>query len=753
MLDLPQRGDISALSLSLTLFANAGASGVALDELYRHPVTQSDVQELLSSVALGGDVGPEELARLVFFAGIDLSPDGTAHVATGAEMTPAIDPDLRAVQEVVYFGAPNMGQVLSAAADLAPDAWMEVEIAVARSAFDDGTTADGALLLAAARGEVVTISDAYAVREKWIADREASTAPALDQLEEDIWILGGRVLSRFGLAGTLRAELPADAVAALEFTDNVQSVSAGESGSDDAGFAWYVDGGDVDGYELEDLLQSWQFTEYGLDGFVSAFEHTAVLEPNGDKILVGHQGFRDGAGATRVTNCPYDPALPPGMCLLPFVPDPFITPKEANEHSTAVASIIGGDISLGQDPLISDPLQRRMRSGLARGALVQGYGTTSMSHLSFSVLLQRIRVANMSFSYTSDTLCRGNDSHSKDYNALYESGLAIFKSAGNDGFATPGDCTVGSPGAALGVFPVGAYQINSTTHTEEFYLGTSRGGTSAEGAGRTIIGLMAPSMLEYAYPYYMWPLDSLGFHYEYGVEWPGVGTGPSSFCCTSAAAPVITGAAQLFRDFFYNTFSNPAMIDDPGLLYTNMLLMGSRHDEGGALMVNGFDGLTGAGKLHLRRFEGAWMDPPARYKTGWACVPFGGITEIPLSVAGGPAALSGDEDFIKVVTWWYDRRWDDGGVHDFVDLQIIRKVAGVWSPVVTANSDDNRQRLYLDEPGAYEYGIRLIGRDISSPSGEGCGPFSHRVYFAALAEDNDREVAERPLMAFQVRPE
>ena len=279
-----------SLSLSLTLFANAGASGVALDELYRHPVTQSDVQELLSSVALGGDVGPEELARLVFFAGIDLSPDGTAHVATGAEMTPAIDPDLRAVQEVVYFGAPNMGQVLSAAADLAPDAWMEVEIAVARSAFDDGTTADGALLLAAARGEVVTISDAYAVREKWIADREASTAPALDQLEEDIWILGGRVLSRFGLAGTLRAELPADAVAALEFTDNVQSVSAGESGSDDAGFAWYVDGGDVDGYELEDLLQSWQFTEYGLDGFVSAFEHTAVLEPNGDKILVGHQG-------------------------------------------------------------------------------------------------------------------------------------------------------------------------------------------------------------------------------------------------------------------------------------------------------------------------------------------------------------------------------------------------------------------------------------------------------------------------------
>ncbi len=150
----------------------------------------------------------------------------------------------------------------------------------------------------------------------------------------------------------------------------------------------------------------------------------------------------------------------------------------------------------------------------------------------------------------------------------------------------------------------------------------------------------------------------------------------------------------------------------------------------------------------------AWMDPPARYKTGWTCVPAGGSVDIPIAVPGGSASLSGDEDFIKATLWWYDRRVDDGGPRDLIDMWLHeRQPGGVWATVASSTAPDNRQRIHFEQPGPYEFRLRLQGTLITSPSGEGCGPFSHKAYFALLAEDNDREFAERPLMSGTVRPE
>lgn len=54
--------------------------------------------------------------------------------------------------------------------------------------------------------------------------------------------------------------------------------------------------------------------------------------------------------------------------------------------------------------------------------------------------------------------CNGDEAAASVVNDLFEDGTLLFKSAGNESFHTldPDDCTVTSPGAAIGAFTVGA---------------------------------------------------------------------------------------------------------------------------------------------------------------------------------------------------------------------------------------------------------------------------------------------------------
>jgi hypothetical protein len=126
----------------------------------------------------------------------------------------------------------------------------------------------------------------------------------------------------------------------------------------DAGFAWSVTGIDVTGYEAEDLFQSTQFYDRGYSGD----DLIGQIEGGAATIYNHHPGLKDGSGVRRVANCFWlDPA-----CI-------WIYPASGEPHATAVASVLLGDITAGQDSAISSVgTARRERSGVARTSDVTG---------------------------------------------------------------------------------------------------------------------------------------------------------------------------------------------------------------------------------------------------------------------------------------------------------------------------------------------------------------------------------------------
>lgn len=198
----------------------------------------------------------------------------------------------------------------------------------------------------------------------------------------------------------------------------------------------------------------------------------------------------------------------------------------------------------------------------------------------------------------------------------------------------------------------------------------------------------------------------------------------------------MAGSAALFRDWFHDVFGSA--VDNPGVLYTNLLLMGDRTDEdGGTRMTTGYDGLWGAGKLRLRTWDGEGLDGPAGWSTGSVCIDQG--ETYPITI--GTGALPSDVDVIRATAWWYDHRHDEDTDNDRVTLRISHTVGGTTYNVDDAGSD-NRRRIHIAQPTpGYVYTLKLIGTDVTSDL-EGCGDNSARVHWAWFYEDSDRETAE-----------
>jgi hypothetical protein len=497
---------------------------------------------------------------------------------------------------------------------------------------------------------------------------------------------------------------------------------------EDAGEGYTVDGPWVDGRELENLLQTTQFYDEGIYGH--PIERIAIVEPAGDIVKEDHQGLASLFGSSRFINCGDSG----------FGCD-FAQPVTGGSHSTASASVALGNITFGQDPAITTDLEQRQRSGVARENGGIGLSDSNVSFLESQVLQHNVYVLSHSASnYSIDELCEGEDAISCTFNYLYEEGVASFNSAGNRGHADTNDCKVGSPGSAIGVYSVGAYKVNLDDE-EVVYDGSSRGGTSTEGKGRTVVGGMAPSRFEYPYPHYRWPLDTSLLPYEYGTDWDNLPGPPNAYARTSSAAPALAGSASLFRHWYTHNVSRS--IDDPGRLYTAMMLMSDRTTELGK-SVNYFDGVWGAGKLRLRKLNNAGLDGPAWWRCGEICVDDG--TNVFLNLP----PLSGDEDVIKAVIWWYDRRheWGMPGVDD-IDLTLQLQSGSNWFDVLVSESSDNRERIHYTAPGAGTYRLKIRGESVTT-SFEGCWLNSMRVYYSYLIEDSDREAWEG---LQEVRPE
>jgi len=568
----------------------------------------------------------------------------------------------------------------------------------------------------------------------WLDDRRRAATPFLDALSAEVQALGGTVTEVDLLSGILSADLPAGTLPTLLESGLVDRVDLASPPQDDgAGWVAPFISTPITGTDLNDLIQSNRFTLSGYDG---TGQRIGVVESNAAKVFDSHPGFNG-----RFENCKR------GVFGNQCNPN---SPTVGKDHPTAVASIAIGSILNNEDPTISPGVARDDRSGVATGATAMG---VTANYQGF--MLERltdpdneIDLSTHSWSQSNDPTCAGTNSVSRRFNTLFESGQAVFKSAGNTG--APGltaddpdcalpsslgvdDCRVGAPGSAIGVFTISGIEFPSNASVR--HRCSARGGTSVEGGGRSIIDMATPTRHAFPYPHYDRPTDAQGNPYFYGAEW-NTGLGPSDFGATSGATPVAAGAAALFRHWFADNFSSGAM-DDPGILYANLLLMGDMFSFTAtpSLVTKGYDNLTGAGRLRLRRFDNTMLKAPMAWSTGSRCVLNGQSTTIIL--AGG--ALHSDVDVVKATAYFYDLDHDQGGDLSDVDMFLEREAyPGFWLQIKADTSADHKKRVAELAPATgVRYRLRFHGTNISNTGGP-CGPNSQNIKWAYFFESSDR---------------
>ena len=179
------------------------------------------------------------------------------------------------------------------------------------------------------------------------------------------------------------------------------------------------------------------------------------------------------------------------------------------------------------------------------------------------------------------------------------------------------------------------------------------------------------------------------------------------------------------------------MIDNPGILFANLLLMGDGYDQTDNYMDYGYDNLYGAGRLRARKWDISGMDHPWEWATGWTCVGHGKVKTIPIN---GGYAIPWDINMMKAVIWWYDPRHDDDGTVDDIDISLF-KTNGTWL-AGSYSYHDNKERFIYDPSGL---AVKLVIHGYSVTGDDtGCGSDSMKVFFAYYFEDTDRDDANGP---------
>ena len=567
------------------------------------------------------------------------------------------------------------------------------------------------------RGQVSTHTDLRQVRQQTVDQWKQEGTERLDPLLAAVDALGAQVVDANPYSGTVHLRIAAGEVAALaDRTDVVHIQLYRQEEDEDAGYSIPIEG-PVDGMEVADYMQTNPFYNRGYQG--EGNETLVVTEGSAHLTRNTHVEFNNGLGGARVFNCD---GTSPTVCSWTSV-------TTGVNHPTKVTSILAADLTLGQDPAIRGTTGQLLRSGVARQAKVMTIARSPASRV-LSILDTRsdVYILNQSSSSNNDDpACLGNDPRSQDWNALYEAGYALINSAGNDGNADPTDCKMGSPASAIGVLPVAAIRIeNAPTPTEDLHSASSRGGTATEGAGRTIMGLATLT----------------GHNYRARPFPTGAQYAPATnrFGITSAAAPALTGGAALFREWFVDTYGN--LVDDPGILYVNLLLQGDGVTSITADSYNrtGYNNLYGAGRFRMRAFDGQGLDQPAGWETGSVCIATGQTHTLDLF---NGAQLPAGVDYIKSTAWWYDHDHDDPNIggHDTYTLSIQRQTSsGGWFGVDSDSSADSRKRVFFEgsplPAGGVRWRIRISGGTVTSDN-EGCGNNSNRV--TALVGRVDRE--------------
>lgn len=234
-----------------------------------------------------------------------------------------------------------------------------------------GLSFNDTLILGMIDGRIQTYGDVVLEKRSWHEERVAVGVTALTPLVTAVQLRGGELIDYNPAGGTIEFEIDASEVASLLDVPNLGAIDvAGQDGVDAAtSFPWAAgDGNETNGYELEDLIQSVQFYSRSYYG---AGETIGQVEPAAGDVYRSHPGFDDKFGGTdRFTNCAYNL----------FTPCSNHNPSTGTAHATAVASILIGDITNGQDPYFGGTSALK-RSGVARRANALGIDAFSSSYV------------------------------------------------------------------------------------------------------------------------------------------------------------------------------------------------------------------------------------------------------------------------------------------------------------------------------------------------------------------------------------
>ncbi|HMV66517.1 MAG TPA: S8/S53 family peptidase [Myxococcota bacterium] len=697
-------------------------------EPYLHPLLSPEAQDVIGEVMSRWNTeDPREiLSHLAIGAGVRETAPGEAEVFWIIDI---VEPDANPQLPPPAAPSPPGVQISRAAADLLeqplPAAPATFIAAHPRASFDTVGLVDERLEEALLVGDVSTVGEARDAVAALVARKRADGRADAKALAEEIEGLGGEVVGIEPLSGQVTFVASIQDALSIAAMPGLGLLDVRRPPIADAGYPVDTDdplvtGPYVNGWEMDNEMQANQFYSSGYEGA----ERVAIVESDANTIFRAHPGFKHGGAgphAPRIDNCGAPLA---GACTT----NP--SPSDGDEHATAVASIALGNITDSQDTMA---VNRVPRSGVARHDRGLGIdwdtGWTSVI-ASYTDPLARylgdpIKSVNISANMGLD--CSATSAAAHDADAVFESSVAIFKSASNYEHSSTTTCTVGSPAGAPGVFTVGAYRVTGDDE-EVINAQSSRGGvgsSSANGASRSIIGAAQISGNAFPYP------NSGTACRRYRTAWD-TDSCPGNFERTSSATPAVTGADSLLYQWGLDDLGG--LMNQPERRYVFLLAMGDRWN-GSLYKTSGFSNLWGAGRIRLRKYDADGMDAPAELRFDQFCVP--ASTDVIRPINDG-YALPADAAYIKVVTWWYDPRLESGNTHDKMTLTLQSWDGSAWVDEVTDSSDDTKQMVFLDDAEAVPYRVKVTGRDVTAHH-PGCEADEMKVFHQVYWEDNDRD--------------
>ncbi len=450
-------------------------------------------------------------------------------------------------------------------------------------------------------------------------------------------------------------------------------------------------------------------------------------------------------------------------------------------HATNMAGYIGGQILQNQDPAITGLNAQDARSGygmeldfdlafMDTDRLIDSYGedpcsinidgsvfkqvlldmTNSYTNKVYSNLIDRdpIFINTSQGDRTADPDCRGFDTWSRTVDSVYEKGLLTIKSAGNKGIGEE-RCTITSPGSAASALTIAALDTYLPVgSTIEHYNGKRHKDSSIGGeiisnrVVRSIVDLTSASLGQRIPTMKKTYMDSS----NYSDGGPGYGT--------SNAAAMTSSVLGLFFDSYVATVGS--LIEDPGILFVNALLMGDRMSRFNPIynrttrLDAGYDQYHGAGRMKTRMYNGAGMDGPAAFVTGRVCVAENQRIYIPITWAFNQV-VPGKSDILKVATYWYDPDHKNGSYRDTFYSYILTEPPGSPNQIIARDGHygENKTRIAIDDLNNYSgHSMELIIDGIRvGGSNTRCGSNANMVYYAIYFEDTERNDSNGPSLS------